>query len=121
MVSVLAQLCVKARPRILACWRRQWQPFGAPAGWSFGSRRVGRFTAVLRVITATAVAEPHPAPSEQEPIMPVPLPPAVDPLKLALGERLFTDPRLSHDGSRACISCHDIRTNGASANRLDKT
>jgi cytochrome c peroxidase len=50
----------------------------------------------------------------------VPLPPAADPLKLALGEHLFADPRLSANGSRACISCHDIRTNGASANRLDK-
>jgi len=61
------------------------------------------------------------APADQEPITPVPLPPVADPLKLVLGERLFADPRLSHDGSRACISCHDIRTNGASANRLDKT
>jgi cytochrome c peroxidase len=48
------------------------------------------------------------------------MPPAADPSRLALGERLFADPRLSADGSRACISCHDIRTNGASANRLDK-
>jgi cytochrome c peroxidase len=50
----------------------------------------------------------------------VPLPPAADPLKLALGERLFADPRLSANGSRACISCHDTRSNGASAYRLDK-
>jgi cytochrome c peroxidase len=41
-------------------------------------------------------------------------------LKLALGERLFADPRLSRDGSRACISCHDIHTNGADANRHNK-
>jgi cytochrome c peroxidase len=43
----------------------------------------------------------------------VPLPPAADPLKLALGERLFADPRLSHDGGLTCASCHDIHSNGA--------
>jgi cytochrome c peroxidase len=59
-------------------------------------------------------------PTEQEPITPVPAPPPADPLKLALGERLFADPRLSGDGSRACISCHDIHTNGADGNRHDK-
>jgi cytochrome c peroxidase len=58
--------------------------------------------------------------ADEEPITQVPLPPAADPLKLALGERLFADPRLSANGSRACISCHDTRTNGASANRLDE-
>lgn len=34
---------------------------------------------------------------------------------MALGERLFHDPRLSHDNSRSCNSCHDLSTNGASA------
>jgi len=50
----------------------------------------------------------------------VPPPPAADPLRLALGERLFTDSRLSADGKRSCLSCHDIQTNGADGNRLDK-
>ena len=74
-------------------------------------------------ITATAVAQ---APSDllkidgpladQEPITPIPAPPSADPLKLALGERLFSDPRLSASGTLACSSCHDIRTNGARPN-----
>jgi cytochrome c peroxidase len=51
--------------------------------------------------------------TDGEPITPVPRPPAADPLKLALGESLFEDHRLSHDGTLACISCHDIHTNGA--------
>jgi cytochrome c peroxidase len=46
-------------------------------------------------------------------ITPVPQPPPADPLKLALGERLFNDPRLSHDDKLACSSCHDVHTNGA--------
>ncbi|MGH6880527.1 cytochrome-c peroxidase [Hypericibacter sp.] len=57
--------------------------------------------------------------ANQEPITPIPLPPAADPQKLALGKRLFEDPRLSQDGTRTCISCHNTRANGASGNRLD--
>jgi cytochrome c peroxidase len=53
-------------------------------------------------------------PTDQEPITPIPQPPAANPLKLALGERLFSDRRLSHDGTLACSSCHDLHTNGAS-------
>jgi len=55
--------------------------------------------------------------ADQEPITPVPPPPAADPQKLALGERLFGDPRLSGDGKLACTSCHDLKTNGASDGR----
>src|SRR5467141_254115 len=88
-------------------------------------RWVGRCLAVLLVLATPAEATRAqttslPAAAGEEPITPVPLPPAADPSRLALGERLFADPRLSADGSRACISCHDIRTNGASANRLDQ-
>jgi len=54
--------------------------------------------------------------ADQEPIAPIPAPPAADPLKLALGERLFSDKRLSGSGTLACSSCHDIRSNGARPN-----
>ena len=60
------------------------------------------------------------APADEEPITPVPAPPAADPRKLALGERLFFDPHLSRDGSRSCASCHDIRTNGADSRQHDE-
>ena len=50
----------------------------------------------------------------------MPQPPSADPLKLAIGELVFADPRLSSDGSRACSSCHDIGTNGADGNQHDK-
>ena len=55
----------------------------------------------------------------EEPITPVPEPPPIDPRKVKLGERLFGDPHLSHDGSRSCSSCHDLSTNGASTKRQD--
>jgi cytochrome c peroxidase len=74
------------------------------------------------VLAAVAVAQEPPRPSEfsparplgdEEPITPIPQPPAADPLKLALGEHLFNDSRLSGDGKLSCSSCHDIRNNGA--------
>lgn len=53
----------------------------------------------------------------EEPIAPIPPPPVADPNKLALGERLFTDPRLSAGGDLACSSCHDIHSNGAGGHK----
>src|SRR5580700_6076329 len=94
-----------------------------PTGSFFRRRRIGWCLALLLVIAATAAAAPQPqtpslpAAADQEPITPVPLPPAADPLKLALGERLFADPRLSHDGQLTCASCHDIHSNGADGKR----
>src|SRR5580692_6082066 len=98
---------------------------GAPTGSNL-CRRARRCLVLFLVLTVTVAAAPEwqipgeQGPTEQEPITPVPPPPAADPLKLALGERLFADPRLSVDGSRACSFCHDIRTNGADSNRHDK-
>jgi cytochrome c peroxidase len=72
--------------------------------------------------TTQAPDSPHPAPqlfADQEPITPIPQPPAASPRKVALGERLFEDRRLSGNGTRACSSCHDTRTNGADGNRRD--
>jgi cytochrome c peroxidase len=54
-----------------------------------------------------------------EPITAISCPPTIDPLKVKLGERLFGDPRLSHDNSRSCSSCHDLSTNGASPRPRD--
>jgi cytochrome c peroxidase len=55
----------------------------------------------------------------EEPITPIPAPPALDPRKIKLGARLFNDVRLSHDNSRSCSSCHDLGTNGASRKEHD--
>jgi cytochrome c peroxidase len=63
-----------------------------------------------------AQIQPTEATRAVEPITPVPGPPAADPLKVALGERLFGDPRLSRSNTRTCLSCHDLKTNGASKN-----
>ena len=55
----------------------------------------------------------------QEPITPIPAARAQDPQRVSLGERLFSDRRLSHGDTLSCSSCHDTTTNGASANVLD--
>jgi cytochrome c peroxidase len=57
----------------------------------------------------------------EEPIRPIPPPPTQDQRRVTLGERLFKDRRLSHSSTRSCSSCHDLGTNGASANARDLT
>ena len=47
-----------------------------------------------------------------EPLEPLPTQIDVDPAKVALGKRLFHDPRLSKDGTISCASCHDLASGG---------
>jgi cytochrome c peroxidase len=78
--------------------------------------------AVAYLNAASPVAAQSPtveARAGQEPITPVPAPRAQDPQRLLLGERLFSDRRLSHGDTHSCFSCHDIGSNGASANAHD--
>jgi len=69
---------------------------------------------------ATAQSQTLPAGADQEPITPIPVAPVQDLRRVSLGERLFQDPRLSHNDTHSCLSCHDIRTNGASARDRDR-
>src|SRR3954468_4962240 len=55
----------------------------------------------------------------EEPVAPIPEPPPAATLKIAIGERLFADPRLSGSRTRSCAACHDISTNGASKSIQD--
>ena len=95
-----------------------------PVAWSAGLvpagvRIVALWLSILLGGTAVAQAPPvanTPAENlitEREPIAPVPPPPSADPRKLAIGERLFFDSRLSGAGNLSCNSCHDIHSNGA--------
>jgi cytochrome c peroxidase len=47
-----------------------------------------------------------------EPIVPITTGPPLDPRRVALGERLFHDPRLSRDSRRACATCHPLDRGG---------
>jgi cytochrome c peroxidase len=79
--------------------------------------KIGRLIllALTLCVAGPSIAQ-APAPprrAEQEPITPIPPPPVQDPRQVALGARLFQDPRLSHDNALSCNSCHDLSTNGA--------
>ena len=47
-----------------------------------------------------------------EPIQPIPLTVTLNNDKVQLGKRLFSDPRLSHDDTVACITCHNLESGG---------
>src|SRR5262245_50462344 len=49
----------------------------------------------------------------QEPIVPLPLRVTEDPAKVALGERLFQDVRLSGNNAMTCATCHRLGQGGA--------
>lgn len=53
-----------------------------------------------------------------EPIRPLPEIPALNGDKVALGRKLFHDPRLSADGTISCASCHDLERGGADGRRF---
>lgn len=70
----------------------------------------------------------RPAPETAEPIAPLADARASDPARVALGESLFNDPRLSHGDLFACSSCHrldrggddgQVRSVAADGGRLD--
>jgi len=48
----------------------------------------------------------------QEPITPIPLEMKLDARKVALGRRLFHDPRLSRDNTISCAHCHNLANGG---------
>ena len=85
--------------------------------------KIGYFLLALICLGAVSPAEAQSSAFEahanQEPITPIPVPHALDPQRALLGERLFSDRRLSHNNTRSCSLCHDIGTNGASANVHD--
>ena len=94
------------------------------------ARRVRRKVWLLLVSLCLGLGAATPAPAQapalrrpatEEPITPIPAPPAQDPRRVALGELLFHDRRLSHDNSRSCSTCHDTRSNGASPRAHDLT
>ncbi|HLZ81996.1 MAG TPA: cytochrome c peroxidase [Caulobacteraceae bacterium] len=88
------------------------------------SFRLNWLLALLCLCAASPAYTSPPAPQRptaSEPITPIPPATALDPRRVALGEQLFNDPRLSGDTTRTCVACHDTRTNGASAAAHDPT
>lgn len=50
--------------------------------------------------------------SSGQPIQPLPLTVPFEWAEVALGRRLYHDPRLSQDGSTSCATCHDLELGG---------
>ena len=55
----------------------------------------------------------EPLAGSQEPLVPLPLHMPEDPARVALGERLFHDVRLSGRNAMACATCHRLEHGGA--------
>jgi cytochrome c peroxidase len=88
------------------------------------SSRLNWLLGLLCLCAASAAVAATPSsgrPAASEPITPIPPAPIQDPRRLALGEQLFNDTRLSHTNTRGCVACHDVRTNGASDAAHDPT
>ena len=79
-----------------------------------------RFAAmVARISLPIALAGAIPALAQtNEPIQPLPLAVKLDAKRVALGEKLFNDKRLSKDDTLACVSCHDLGTGGVDRERV---
>lgn len=82
--------------------------------------RAGALLALAALVVAAAAHAALPS-LPTEPITVVPDPPAGNNAKVELGRLLFDSPALSGANDRTCLSCHDVRTNGASPRRFDLT
>lgn len=94
----------------------------------FGSMRRAHCLGLLMLAGACSQPPAAPLPSSEVPtpfsadeapgladtlFAPLPASVTLDPKKVALGARLFPDPRLSGDGRVSCVSCHDLNKGGA--------
>jgi cytochrome c peroxidase len=87
--------------------------------WVAGGVAVCIALGSIAMLSWTSVAT-EPAPSledhaaeSNEPIQPIAVIPNLDPRKVSLGQKLFGDPRLSHDNQISCATCHILESGGA--------
>lgn len=67
----------------------------------------------LAVALGLGAAQPALAAPLDEPLTPLPPVPRLDPATVELGRQLFSEKRLSVNGSLSCASCHRLATGGA--------
>src|SRR5438309_783603 len=74
------------------------------------------FMAVCRRTAVTGIIQPTTPISQKsfsgEPIISIPTTVDLDPAKVALGEKLFNEPQLSHDDTVSCATCHALDLGG---------
>jgi len=83
-----------------------------------GSALAGLVTLGAAFVFPRAEAADPAAHEKREPIRPIPLGVQADPVKAALGKRLFNDSRLSHDNTVSCASCHDLQAGGSDGRKF---
>jgi cytochrome c peroxidase len=93
--------------------------YGAFSGHYFDCRRQKAWLLPAALVWAAGTAVC--AGKAEEPITPLPPAPVANPLRVSLGERLFSDKRLSRDNNRSCATCHDVSANGANHRQRDTT
>jgi cytochrome c peroxidase len=81
-----------------------------PIGSKLAHARLPICVAMFMAFAVAAAGQP--AREHQEPISPISSVQAIDMAKVALGETLFRDVRLSRDGTVACTSCHQLDRGG---------
>lgn len=81
----------------------------------------------LLLVAAPLLAAPPTAPAmlslSDEPVQPIPIPEPLNARQraiVALGERLFADPRLSSNDTTACVTCHPLLQGGADRQRYSR-
>ena len=72
---------------------------------------------ILLVVTSEGAADSGTTnapfvPRTREPIRPIPLTVKLDARKVALGNKLFHEPKLSRDNTVSCASCHELSKGG---------
>ena len=79
---------------------------------SLGGEKKDAVLAWVKAERAAQAAPGVPEPMKAALIRPIPDKLDVDPVKAALGERLYHDTRLSGDNTISCASCHDLALGG---------
>ena len=77
-------------------------------------------TALVPPVMSGGVADAPPSASKigLSALLPLPALPSLAPGKVALGKQLFHEPKLSHDNSLSCASCHDLQRGGVDHRRV---
>lgn len=88
----------------------RWLLGGVVVCIAVGAIYLHSWTTVAAQTAESIDAQPE---ESDEPIQPIQALPQLDPRKIALGQKLFDDPRLSHDNKISCATCHSLKNGGA--------
>jgi cytochrome c peroxidase len=91
----------------------RWLLGGVAACVVVGAVSMRSWTSVVALPAESVQVQPM---ESNEPIQPIEAIPSLDARKIALGKKLFNDPRLSHDDQISCSTCHVLKDGGDDGN-----